>query len=111
MALSPQGLRLRPFRSTPFARYSLLAPLSSGGMGELDLARLTGAQGFEKLCVIKKILPQLASDAEFAQRFANEAKTLVRLSHGAIAQVLDMGVYEGESYIAMEYVDGKDLRK
>ncbi|QDE93081.1 serine/threonine protein kinase [Myxococcus xanthus] len=80
-------------------------------MGEIYLARLEGAQGFEKLCVIKKILPQLAADADFVERFVGEARTLVRLSHGSIAQVLDMGLHEDEAYMALEHVDGKDLRK
>jgi serine/threonine-protein kinase len=80
-------------------------------MGEIYLARLEGAQGFEKLCVIKKILPHLSSDPEFVERFVNEAKTLVKLSHGSIAQVLDMGVESGDPYLALEHVDGKDLRR
>ncbi len=80
-------------------------------MGEIYLARLEGAQGFEKLCVIKKILPQLAADKDFVDRFVGEARMLVKLSHGSIAQVLDMGLHEGDAYMALEYVDGKDLRK
>ncbi|WP_425430094.1 protein kinase domain-containing protein [Cystobacter ferrugineus] len=80
-------------------------------MGEIFLARLEGMQGFEKLCVIKKILPQLAEDPEFVERFVGEARTLVKLTHGSIAQVLDMGLHEGDAYMALEYVDGKDLRK
>ncbi|MHB8877149.1 MAG: serine/threonine protein kinase [Myxococcaceae bacterium] len=103
--------RLRPFRPLPFGRYTLLFPLSTGGMGEIYLARLEGAQGFEKLCVIKKILPHLSSDPDFVERFGNEAKTLVKLSHGSIAQVLDMGMEGGDPFLALEYVDGKDLRK
>ncbi|KFE68970.1 serine/threonine-protein kinase [Hyalangium minutum] len=103
--------RLRPFRPQAFGRYTLLSHLATGGMGEIYLARLEGAQGFEKLCVIKKILPQLAEDKEFVDRFVGEARTLVKLSHGSIAQVLDMGLHEGEAYMALEYVDGKDLRK
>jgi hypothetical protein len=106
-----QSARLRPFRPVSFGRYTLLTPLSVGGMGEIFLARLEGPQGFEKLCVIKKILPALAQDPEFVDRFVNEARTLVKLSHGCIAQVLDMGLHEGDPYIALEYVDGKDLRK
>jgi eukaryotic-like serine/threonine-protein kinase len=89
----------------------LLSPLSTGGMGELFLARLEGAQGFHKLCVIKKIRAQLAEDVNFIERFVNEAKTLVKLSHGSIAQVLDMGMVDGQPYLALEYVDGKDLRR
>ncbi|MFY0528383.1 protein kinase domain-containing protein [Archangium gephyra] len=108
---SSSNARLRPFRPVPFGRYTLLTQLATGGMGEIFLARLEGAQGFEKLCVIKKILPQLAADPEFVERFVGEARTLVKLSHGSIAQVLDMGLHEGDAYMALEYVDGKDLRK
>ncbi|NNB89749.1 serine/threonine protein kinase [Corallococcus exiguus] len=111
MNSSNQPARLRPFRPQPFGRYTLLSHLATGGMGEIYLARLEGAQGFEKLCVIKKILPQFAEDQDFVDRFVGEARTLVRLGHGSIAQVLDMGVHDGEAYMALEYVDGKDLRK
>ncbi|MDQ3265331.1 MAG: serine/threonine protein kinase [Myxococcota bacterium] len=103
--------RLRPFRPVPFGRYTLLAELAKGGMGEIFLARMEGPSGFEKLCVIKKILPHLAAEPDFVDRFVHEAKTLVKLSHGSIAQVLDMGLIDGEPYLALEYVDGKDLRK
>jgi serine/threonine-protein kinase len=102
---------LRPFKPSQFGRYTLLMPLSIGGMGEIFLARLEGAQGFEKLCVIKKILPHLAQDPDFVSRFVNEARTLVKLTHGSIAQVLDMGLHQNEPYLALEYIDGKDLRK
>lgn len=103
--------RLRPFKPLRFGRYTLLMPLSTGGMGEIFLARLEGAQGFEKLCVIKKILPHLAQDKDFVDRFVDEARILVKLSHGNIAQVLDMGLHEGAPYIALEFIDGKDLRR
>jgi eukaryotic-like serine/threonine-protein kinase len=111
MNSSLPSARLRPFRPQPFGRYTLLSQLATGGMGEIYLARLEGAQGFEKLCVIKRILPQLAEDSEFVERFVGEAQVLVKLSHGSIAQVLDMGLHEGDAYMALEYVDGKDLRK
>ena len=78
--------RLRPFKPQRFGRYTLLMPLSMGGMGEIFLARLEGAQGFEKLCVIKKILPHLAQDKDFVDRFVDEARILVKLSHGNIAR-------------------------
>ncbi|MFT3711040.1 MAG: serine/threonine-protein kinase [Archangium sp.] len=86
-------------------------PLSTGGMGEIFLAQLQGSHGFDKLCVIKKILPHLAQDQDFVSRFIDEARILVKLSHGSIAQVLDMGVHDGSPYIALEFVDGKDLRR
>lgn len=108
---SSAAARLRPFVPVPFGRYTLLAPLSTGGMGKIYLARLEGPSGFSKLCVIKKILPELAEEKDFVSRFVDEAKILVKLSHGAIAQVLEMGLEEGAPYIALEFVDGKDLRK
>ena len=111
MSQSPQGQRLRPFRPVRFGRYTLLMPISTGGMGEIFLARLEGTHGFDKLCVIKKILAHLAEDSDFVERFVNEARVLCQLSHGNIAQVLDMGVHEGAPYIALEFVDGKDLRR
>jgi serine/threonine-protein kinase len=97
--------RLRPFKPQRFGRYTLLSPISTGGMGEVFLGRIEGAHGFDKLCVIKKILPHLAQDPEFVERFVDEARILVKLSHGNIAQVLDMGVHEGAPYIALEFVD------
>ena len=78
-----------------------------GGMGELDLA-VTGGRGMEKLCVIKRVLPHLlASDS--VQRFREEAMVVVRLSHGNLVGVLDAGREEGEFYLAMDFVEGKDL--
>lgn len=103
--------RLRPFKPQRFGRYTLLMPLSTGGMGEVFLARLEGSHGFDKPCVIKKILPHLAKEQGFVSRFVDEAHILVKLQHGSIAQVLDMGVHEGAPYIALEFVDGKDLRR
>ena len=107
---SPKG-GLRPFQPCKFARYTLLQPIAKGGMGEVFLAQMTGAEGFEKLIVIKKILAELAKEGDFVQRFVAEAKILMQLHHGAIAQILDMGVEGGSYYIAMEFVNGKDLRK
>jgi serine/threonine-protein kinase len=111
MSQGQTSQRLRPFKPTRFGRYTLLLPLNTGGMGEIFLARLEGSHGFDKLCVIKKILPHLAQDQDFVSRFVDEAHILVKLSHGNVAQVLDMGVHDGAPYIALEFVDGKDLRR
>jgi serine/threonine-protein kinase len=102
---------LRPFRPQTFGRYTLLNPLATGGMGAVYLARMAGAEGFQKLVVIKKILPQLAREPAFVERFLDEARMVVQLQHGSIAQILDMGCEDGQYYIAIEFVDGKDLRK
>lgn len=79
-------------------------------MGEVWLAKSRGAAGFEKTLVIKRILPHLASDPEFHERFVEEGRLVVQLTHGNIVQVYDLGIADGETFIAMEYVDGFDLR-
>ena len=85
----------------------LLKPLARGGMGELYLAA-SGARGMEKLCVIKTVLPSLVA-LENAKRFRDEAMVVVRLQHGNLVPVFDAGRHDDQIYIAMEYVDGKDL--
>src|SRR4051812_18653540 len=91
-----------------FGPYLLLKPLARGGMGALYLA-LSGPEDSAKLCVIKTVLPHLA-DKEYLQRFRDEAKVVVRLSHGNLVPVFDSGQVAGEIYLAMDYIDGKDLR-
>lgn len=90
-------------------RYDVLDRIAVGGMAEVFLAKAYGAHGFEKTIAIKRILPELASDPEFAARFIAEAKVAVRLSHANIVQVLDFGRIGESLFIAMEYVDGLDL--
>src|ERR1700690_1398951 len=90
-----------------FGSSLLLKPLARGGMGELDLA-VAGERGMEKLCVIKKVLPHLLV-GENVQRFRDEVMVMVRLSHGNLVGVLDAGTEEGQSYLAMDFVEGKDL--
>lgn len=92
-------------------RYRVIGRLGVGGMGEVLLARATGAGGFEKDVVIKRILPHLATDPDFVRRFIEEGKLVVKLRHAGIAQVLDMGEEGGVVYLAMEHVDGKDLHE
>jgi serine/threonine protein kinase len=92
-----------------FGPYVLLKPLARGGMGALYLA-LSGPQDSAKLCVIKTILPHLA-DKEYLQRFRDEAKVVVQLSHGNLVPVFDSGQVSGEIYLAMDFVDGRDLRQ
>ncbi len=102
-----------PVAPTPqaFGRYELVYLLAQGGMGEVHLAKLTGAAGFEKLCIVKTILPQMATDKQFVDRFQHEAKTLVQLAHSNIAQVYDMGEVNSTYYMAIEYVAGVDLAR
>jgi serine/threonine protein kinase len=90
-----------------FDNYVLLKPLARGGMGQLFLA-LTGTHGLEKLCVIKQVIPDLIA-AENSRRFRDEALVALRLGHGNMVSVFDAGIDAGQIFLAMEYVDGRDL--
>jgi serine/threonine-protein kinase len=94
---------------TRLGRYELLARLATGGMGEIFLARLEGAAGFEKLFVVKRILPHLADDERFREMLISEARIASRLSHANICQVYELGDEAGQLYIVMEYLDGVSL--
>ncbi len=85
--------------------------LAQGGMGEVYLAKLTGAAGFEKLCIVKTILQRMSADKQFVDRFHHEARVLVQLTHANIAQVYDMGELDQSFYMAMEYIAGVDLAR
>src|SRR5688572_20971188 len=57
-----------------FGRYELLRKLATGGMGQVFLARQKGAGGFQKLLVVKRILPHLSEDQQFINMFFDEAR-------------------------------------
>ena len=79
-------------------------------MAEVFLARAVGPMGFERRVVVKRILPHLSRDEEFVQMFVEEAKISAALSHGNIVHVYDFGEVDGQLFLAMEHVDGADLR-
>src|SRR5712692_4483372 len=97
--------------AVPFGRYQLLKKIGSGGMGQVFLARTAGTQGFEKLIVIKRLLPHLAEDEEFRDMFFDEARIAARLNHPNLIQIFDLGEEGGSYFLAMEYVAGEDLRR
>jgi serine/threonine-protein kinase len=79
-------------------------------MAELFLAIHRGVAGFEKLLVIKRIVPSMSQDRAFIEMLLHEARIAARLSHPNIAQVFDVGRADGQYFIAMEHVHGEDLR-
>ena len=97
-----------PYR---FGKYTLLAKLAQGGMGEVFVALLSGAAGFEKLVVIKRILPHLAEDPRFISMFLAEAKLTASLAHPNICQVFELGDFDGDYYLAMEYLEGVSVSR
>ncbi len=93
-----------------FGRYQLLRRLAVGGMGEVFLARQVGAGGFEKLLVVKRVLPHLAEEEDFIEMLFDEARIAAALNHPNISQIFDLGEVDGVFYIAMEYIHGESLR-
>jgi serine/threonine protein kinase/Tfp pilus assembly protein PilF len=98
------------FEPKQFGKYQLLDKIAEGGMAELFRAKLTGAQGFEKLIAIKRILPNLSGEENLLSAFIDEAKLAALLHHENIVQIYDFGSMDDQYFIAMEYLFGKDLR-
>ncbi len=93
-----------------FGQYTLLERIAVGGMAEVWKARMRGVEGFQKTVAIKRILPHMTGNAEFVGMFIDEAKLAAQLTHPNIVHIYDLGKMGRDYYIAMEYVDGKDLR-
>jgi len=90
------------------AKYRILEPLGEGGMAQVYTAEHLV---LEHPVAIKFLRRELAIDAEFAERFAREAKTIAQLNSEHIVKVLDVGHLEGAGpYMVMEYLDGEDLQ-
>ena len=94
-----------------FGRFDLLERIGVGGMAEVWKARVAGVGGFEKILVLKKILPAFAQNKTFIQMLLAEARLCAVLQHANIVQTYENGEIEGQYYIAMEYVPGHDLFK
>lgn len=90
-------------------KYEVLQRIAVGGMAEILLARSMGIEGFVKHVVIKRILPQFASEQRFLSMFADEARLAACLHHQNIAQVYDIGQDSGEVFFAMEFIHGQDV--
>jgi serine/threonine-protein kinase len=94
---------------TVVGKYQVLERLAVGGMAELWKARVAGEHGFEKLVVLKRILPHLAVDPGFVRMFVDEARLTARLDHPGIVQVFELGTDGDTPYIAMQLIDGLDV--
>lgn len=93
-----------------FGKYTLLREIASGGMAKVYLAIQRAVAGFEKLVVLKRILPELARDPNFVEMLLAEARTAATLNHPNVVQTFDVGENEGTYFIAMEYINGEDVR-
>ena len=93
-----------------YGRYLLIERVSIGGMAEVFKAMTVGLSGFKKTLAIKRVLPNISEDESFVNMFVDEANIAGQLHHANIAQIYDLGSIDETYFIAMEYVEGKDLR-
>lgn len=108
----------RPVEATPPVKapsselgdYDILGLIARGGMAEIYKAKKKGVKGFEKVLAIKKILSGYGQDDKYIEMFVDEAKIAAELTHPNIVQIYDLGKKDDYYFIAMEYVQGKDLR-
>src|SRR5438552_13660153 len=111
---NPSGYQGRFTAPTPkelaplFPQLEILELLGQGGMGAVYKAR---QPGLDRLVALKILPPEAGNDPGFAERFTREARALARLSHPNIVAVHDFGQVDGLHYLAMQYVDGPNLRQ
>jgi TonB family protein len=99
-----------PVDGVKFGQYVLTEKIATGGMAEVWKARMRGVEGFQKIVAIKKILPHLSDNQDFIEMFVDEAKLAAQLNHNNIIHIYDLGKIQSSYYIAMEYIDGYDLK-
>lgn len=93
-----------------YGKYILLRRVAVGGMAEIFRAKAVGAEGFERDIAIKRILPNYTADESFVQMFKDEANIAAKLSHANIVTIFDFDEEGGTYYIAMEFIEGRDLK-
>ncbi len=94
---------------TVLGRYDILGKLTQGGMAEVYLARQLGPANYQKLVVIKRVRPHLATDKDFVAMFVNEARLAALINHPNVVSIFDLGNEGDNWYLAMEYLDGRDM--
>src|ERR1051325_10355461 len=98
------GARLQP--GTRLGPYEVVAPLGTGGMGQVYRARDTR---LDRSVAIKVLPPHLAQDPELRRRFEREARVISSLSHPNICILFDIGQHEGVEFLVMELLEGETL--
>lgn len=92
-----------------FGRYNLLERIGEGGMAEIYAAVLSGAEGFQRYYVVKRLRPELAQNKAAVEQFIDEAKLGSQLVHSNIVPVFDFGRVGSGYFLAQEYIVGRNL--
>ena len=75
------------------------------------MCRQAGPGGFEKLVAVKRIREEFCLDAEFTTMFLDESRIAALLTHANIAQIYELGLEEDQPFLAMEFVNGRNLNE
>jgi serine/threonine protein kinase len=114
MTQQDPGARTEELSQIPFepgqvihGKYELLRMLGVGGVGYVVAARHIG---FDDLVALKFLRPEFATHQEAVSRFTIEARASFRLRSEHVARMLDVDIHDGVPFIAMELLEGTDLR-
>ncbi len=90
-------------------KYRIIAKLGQGGMATVFLSVVPGPVGFNKLLVVKVLKEELSQDPDFLAMFLNEARLAARLNHANVVHTYEVGVEDGQHFLAMDFLDGQPL--
>lgn len=91
-------------------RYEILCRVASGGMATVYAARVVGAEGFEKLVALKRMLPAVSADGDYQRMFLDEGRVAAHIRSPYVVSTFDLGRdAEGGLYIVMDLVVGASL--
>ncbi|MGM0595416.1 MAG: serine/threonine protein kinase [Myxococcota bacterium] len=91
-------------------RINIIKKLDAGGMAEVYIGKLIGAQGISRRVAVKKILPQLNKNKKFVSMFLDEARLAMNLSHANLVQTFDVTRIKDSYCIVMEFIEGSSLK-
>jgi serine/threonine protein kinase len=109
--MTPSNDPTAPLTQEQFGPYVVYERLGVGGMATVHRAKQHGIEGIERVVALKRLLPHLAEDATFIKSFVREAKLALMLQHANVVQLFELGKVGGVYFIAMEYIDGRDVRR
>jgi len=92
-------------------RYALVKMIGRGGMADVWIGKVQGANGFEKVVAIKLLAPDQVDKEEYQRALTDEARIQVHLKHPNIVDVYDLNFEAENPYMVMEYVEGIELRE
>ena len=92
-----------------FGPYDIEALIGKGGMAEVYRATAVEGRWTGRRVALKRLMPELAQDAHYIDLFAGEADLSRMLHHPNVVEVLDAGIIKDIYYIAMDFIDGRDL--